>query len=174
MSEGRSVFPSEMGGKMDKPIQINLPDKRLNKRYAKLINGHIHHATSIATGIVVPASVKDSLAVTQATWRFLNNDRVTPQGLVEPLRHFARKQLAGAKYTLTVIDWCKLDYKKHTAKKDVVQISHKRDIGYELTTHLMVNAQNGSPIAPIETYLKTANGFLSTAEKFLPGLIKNV
>ena len=32
----------------------------------------------------------------------------------------------------------------------------------------MVNAQNGSPIAPIEMHLKTANGFLSTAETVPP------
>ena len=150
-------------------FEINLPDARLNKRYTEMVKGHVHQTTSIATGIAVPASVENSFTVTQATWRFLNNDRVTPQGLVEPLRHFARKQLADTDYTLAVIDWCKLDYGKHRhSKKDIVQISHKRDIGYELTTHLMVNAQNGSPIAPIEMHLKTANGILSTAETAPP------
>jgi len=164
---GHNVFPERRGVKMDK-FAINLPDARLNKRYHDLVKGHIHQTTSIATGVHVPASVENSFTVTQATWRFLNNDRVTPQALVEPLRHFARKELAGAKYTLAVMDWCKLDYGKHTAKKDIVQISHKRDIGYELTTHLLVNAQNGSPIAPIEMHLKTANGILSTAETAPP------
>ena len=124
----------------------------------------MHHAPSTATGIAIPSGIENSFAITQAMWRFFANDRVTPLGLVEPLRHFARQQLAGAHYALAVIDWCKLDYKKHTAKKDIVQISHEQDIGYELTTHLLVSAQNGRPIAPIQMHLKTANGSLSTAE----------
>jgi len=115
MSEGRNVFSLRNGGKMDKPIEINLPDKRLNQRYLGMVKGHLQQATTTATGIAIPASVEKPFAVTQATWRFLDNDR----GLVEPLRHFARKQLAGAVYTLAVIDWSKLDYRKHTAKKDV-------------------------------------------------------
>ena len=129
-----------------------------------MVRGHFHPATTTATGIAVPASVEKSFALTQATWRFFANDRVTPLGLVAPLRHFARQQLVGTHYALAVIDWCKLDYKKHTARKDIVQISHEQDIGYELTTHLLVSADNGCPIAPIQMHLKTANGFLSTAE----------
>jgi len=117
-----------------------LPDERLNKRYFEMVQGHLHQATTTATGIAVPASVENSLAVTQATWRFLRNDRVTPLALVEPLRHFARRQLAGAKYALAVVDWCKLDYKKHTAKKDTVQLPHKHVVVYELTSHLLVSA----------------------------------
>ena len=143
---------------------MNLPDKRLNHRYYAMVKGHLHQASSISTGIVVPATVENSFAVTQATWRFLDNDRVTPLGLVEPLRHFARQQLAGAVYTLAIIDWSKLDYRKHSAKKDTVQLTHKHDIGYELTSHLLVSAQNGNPIAPIQVHLKTGNGYLSTAE----------
>ena len=83
-------------------IEINLLDERLNKRYLGMVKGHLQQATTTATGIAIPASVEKPFAVTQATWRFLDNDRVTPLGLVEPLRHFARQQLAGAAYTLAV------------------------------------------------------------------------
>jgi hypothetical protein len=145
-------------------ISIQLPDVRLNKRYLGMVKGHLQQATTTATGISVPASAENPFAITQASWRFLDNDRVTPLGLVEPLRHFAQQQLAGAGYTLAVIDWSKLDYRKHTAKKDIVQLTHKHDVGYELTSHLLVNAQNGNPIAPIQVHLKTLNGYLSTAE----------
>jgi len=106
-----------------------LPDKRLNKRYAEIVKGHLQQATTTATGIAVPPNVENSFAVTQATWRFLDNERVTPKALVKPLRNFARQQLANADYTLAVIDWSKLDYKKHTAKKDIVQLTHKHDVG---------------------------------------------
>ena len=96
---------------MKKLIEINLPDKRLNQRYCGLVKGHLQQATTTATGIAVPASVEKPFAITQATWRFLDNDRVTPLGLVEPLRHFARQQLAGADYTLAVNG-------KHNAKNN--------------------------------------------------------
>jgi len=148
-------------------ISIHLPDVRLNKRYLGMVKGHLQRATTTATGIAVPANVATSFAVTQATWRFLDNDRVTPQALVAPLRHFARQQLANSRYALAVIDWSKIDYKKHTAKRDIVQLTHEHDIGYELTTHLLVSAENGRAIAPIQMHLKTADGYLSTAETAL-------
>ena len=123
----------------------------------------MQHAQRTATGSAVPAHVEKSFAVTQATWRFLANERVTPHNLVEPLRQFAREQIADAPYVLAIVDWSKIDYKKHTAKKDVVQLTHKHDIGYELTTQLLVETRTGQPVAPIQMHLKTANGFLSTA-----------
>jgi len=121
-------------------------------------------STSTSTGVAVPATLQSSFAITQATWRFLNNERVSLPKLIAPLREFARQQLVRHDYVLAVKDWSKLDYKKHKAKKDVVQISHKDDIGYDLTTQLLVNAQNGQSIAPIQMHLKTADGYLSTAK----------
>jgi len=129
-----------------------------------IVKGHLQRGTSTAAGIAVPASVDNAFAVTQATWRFLANDRVTFRALVEPLRSFAQDQVVDSDYTLAIVDWSKLDYKKHTAKKDIVQLTHKHDVGYELTSHLLVSAQNGNPIAPCQMHLKTANGILSTAD----------
>jgi len=134
----------------------------------------MQHAKSTAAGVSVPAGFENSFAVTQATWRFFANERVTPQALVEPLRVFASGQIAGMAppantdttalpYVLAVVDWSKLDYKKHSAKHDIVQVSNKQDIGYDLTTQLLVNAQTGQPIAPIQMLMKTAFGTLSTA-----------
>jgi len=122
-------------------------------------------AKATAPGLAVPANVESSFAVTQATWRFLANDRVTTSDLVEPLRHFAKQQLADAIYVLAVVDWSKIDYKNHTAKKDITQLTHKHDVGYELTTQLLVDAQSGRPIAPIQMNLKTADGLLSATKE---------
>ena len=123
-------------------------------------------STTTATGIAVPADLKSSLATTQALWRFLSNDKVTPKKLIAPLRHFAQQQVSESKsdYVLAITDWSKLDYKKHKAKKDVVHVSHKQDIGYDLTCQLLVSADTGQPLAPVQMHLKTADGFLSTAE----------
>ena len=70
-----------------------------------------------------------------ATWRFFANEKVTPVALVEPLREFARQQIdEETSYVLAVVDWPKLDFRKHKAKKDIVQLTHQYDAGYELTT----------------------------------------
>jgi len=123
----------------------------------------MQHAQRTATGPAVPVHVEKSFTVTQATWRFFANERVTPHNLVEPLRQFAREQVGNADYVLAIVDWSKLDYKKHTAKQDIVRISNKQDIGYELTTQLLVETQAGQPVAPIQMHMKTADGFLTTA-----------
>jgi hypothetical protein len=141
-----------------------LPDKRLNNRYFELVREHVRPAKATATGSAVPVGVEKSFAVTQATWRFFANERVTAQALVEPLRELACRQLAGADYVLAVVDWSKIDYNKHTAKHDTVQLTHKYDIGYELTTQLLVDTRNGRPVAPVQVHLKTAQGCLSTAQ----------
>jgi len=127
-------------------------------------------AKGTSPGLAVPVEVENSFAVTQATWRFFDNERVTLLNLVEPLRNHARQQLEDASYVLAIVDWSKIDYRKHTAKKDVVQLTHEYDVGYELTTQLLVDTRNGQAIAPIQMYMKTAEGFLSTATTApLPG-----
>jgi len=127
----------------------------------------------------------------------LNNERVTPQELIKPLRAFAKTQLheaialcepgvanvceqdgesllnenlqggslSGRNFVLLVSDWCKLKYTHHTAKKDVLAVSHEQDIGYDLTTHLLVNAQNGRPIAPLEMHLRTTGKVHTTRDE---------
>ena len=57
--------------------------------------GHMQHTQANASGVAVPVAVEKSFAVTQATWRFYANDRVTPQALAAPLCQFAREQIAG-------------------------------------------------------------------------------
>ena len=154
-------------------MSVELGDERLNRRYWKLVKAHMNHTQANAAGPAPPVEVASSFAATQATWRFLNNERVTPQELVKPLREFAKVQFTettvtdkpGEGFALLVSDWSKLKYGGHTTKKDVVQLTHETDIGYELTTHLLVNAQNGQPIAPMEMHLRTAKKVHSTREE---------
>jgi len=109
---------------------------------------------------------KAGLAATQACWRFLNNDRVTLPAMVGPLREAARDALreADAPAALLVHDWCKLDFRRHKSKEDQVQLTHETDVGYELTGALLVSAEDGSPLAPMEQHLLTADGLLSTRQ----------
>jgi hypothetical protein len=63
---------------------------------------------------------------------------------------------------LLVPDWCKLSFIYQ--KDDLTQLTHETDIGYELTTALLVSADDGSPLSAMEMHLKTANGVLSTRD----------
>jgi hypothetical protein len=112
-------------------------------------------------------SIASAFAAIQAAWRFLNNTRVTLPALVEPLRAVGRDRLARSKmpFALLIHDWSKLAFA--FPKRDLVQLTHATDIGYELTTALLVDADDGSPLAPMEMHLKTASGVLSTRRRAL-------
>lgn len=105
-----------------------------------------------------------------AAWRFYNNPRVEPAELMEPLREYARRQLAVTKagVVLLVHDWCKLSYPGHASKLDQAQLAQANNRGYELTTVLAVNGHDGSPLAPVEVHFKTADGVLSTRDPAPP------
>jgi hypothetical protein len=62
-------------------------------------------------------------------------------------------------------DWCKVDFKRHRSKKDLLQVTHEHDIGYDLTASLAVEADFGSALAPVSMHLRTGNRLHSTAEK---------
>jgi hypothetical protein len=111
----------------------------------------------------LPSSSK-AFAATQATWRFLNNERVELSALAQPLHEVGRNRVKelNSRFALLVHDWSKLSFS--FGKDDMAQLTHSTDIGYELTTALMVSADDGSPLAPMEMHLKTANGVLSTRD----------
>ena len=108
-----------------------------------------------------------SRSATQAAWRFLNNPRVSLVDLVEPLRKVGRFKANQSEsgFVLLAHDWCKVDYKGHESKKDLRQITHEHDIGYEMFSSLLIDAADGSSIAPMQMHLKTSNRVHSTAKK---------
>jgi hypothetical protein len=116
--------------------------------------------------VLLPGKAQ-ATAATQAAWRFLNNERVGLAALAKPLRDAGREacQRSSSDFVLLVHDWCKIDYKGHTSKKDLRQITHKDDIGYEITTALLVDAHDGAPLAPMQMHLQTADCVHSTAAK---------
>jgi len=151
--------------------RIALPplEPRLQQRYELMVQGHLHSAHQLAAGISALPSVSSAMAATQGAWRFLNNDRVTLPALAEPLREvgLARAAADDAPFVLLVFDWCKLAFAH--AKADQTQLTHPTDIGYELTTALLVSAADGAPLAPMEMLLKTKRGLLTTGPR-----VKNV
>jgi hypothetical protein len=141
-------------------------DRRLQRRFLELVRSHMHHAPKLAAGVASLPSAGSAFAATQAAWRFFNNPRVKLPELVEPLREEGRKQANAscAPFVILVHDWCKLTYHQAARKRDLTQLTHKTDVGYELTAALLVSADNGKPLALMEMHLKTANGVLSTRE----------
>lgn len=135
---------------------------RLQRRYLMLVKSHMHSAPALAAGIASLPDARSAFAATQGAWRFLNNERVTLPALAEPLQAVGRErsEVGQAPFVLLVHDWCKLSFDH--AKADLVQLTHKTDIGYELTTALLVSADDGSPLAPMEMHLRTGRGVLST------------
>ena len=143
-------------------IAIPPLEPRLQRRYELMIQTHLRSAPQLAAGVAAVPGVGSAFAATQAAWRFLNNERITLAALVAPLRQVAlqRCQSLTAPVVLLVHDWSKLAFDKH--KSDELPLTHKTDIGYELTTALLVSADDGSPLAPMELHLRTASGMLST------------
>lgn len=132
-----------------------------------LVLSHLRCAPELAAGVASLPDGGQGFAAVQGAWRFLNNDRVTLPALVEPLREVGRSRLqdTAAPFALLVHDWSKLTYRPGRAEKgkqDLRQLTHKTDIGYELTTGLLVSADDGSPLAPMELHCLTGDGVLST------------
>jgi Transposase DDE domain len=145
---------------------IPLPplELRLQKRYLKMVQSHMRSAPELAAGVASLPTSSKAFAAIQAAWRFLNNKRVSLRELVEPLREVGRSRVKELKsrFALLVHDWSKVSFS--FGKEDMTKLTHATDIGYELTTALMVSADDGSPLAPMEMHLKTANGVLSTRD----------
>lgn len=137
-------------------------EMRLQRRYVMLVESHLRSAPEFASGVAGLPGAGSSFAATQGAWRFLNNGRVSLPALVAPLRHVGveRARQTAAAFALLVHDWSKLSFDDE--KADLVQLTHKTDIGYELTTALLVSADDGAPLAPMEMHLRTARGMLST------------
>jgi hypothetical protein len=151
------------------PVQgIALPplERRLQKRFLILVQSHMRSAPDLAAGVASLPSCSEAFAAVQAAWRFLNNDRVGLPQLIDPLRQVARGRIQrlNSRFALLVHDWCKVSYKNSSGKRDLAQLTHETDVGYELTSALAVSADDGSPLAPMELHLKTANGVLSTRD----------
>ena len=139
----------------------------MQKRFVKLVRAHMKASTRTAHGPRALPEFAEAASACQAAWRFLNNERVTLQVLVEPLRRVGREGCRHSKsrFVLLTHDWCKLNYASHTSKKDLLQLTHETDVGYDLTTALLVEADTGIALAPMQLHLKTGKGVHSTAKK---------
>ena len=121
---------------------------------------HSNSTTSLSAGVKALADGSKAFAHTQALWRFLGNEVVTPESLSAPLVAGCHAALAECEgdYALCVHDWSRINYGGHSSKKDRLQMTHATDIGYELQSSLLVNAQDGLPLSVAAQNLVSAEG----------------
>jgi hypothetical protein len=122
-------------------------------------------STRAAHGPKTGVDSSKAASQSQAMWRFLNNENVSSKALIEPLQQAAREGCANSQsqFVLLMHDWCKLDFKRHASKKDLLQVTHEHDIGYDLTASLAVEADHGIVLAPVSMHLRTGHRLHSTA-----------
>ena len=140
-------------------------EQRLQSRYVKLVKAHMNASTRTAHGPRSLPDVGKSTTASQATWRFFANERVTLGKLIEPLRQLGREgcRNSASPFVLLAHDWCKLGYGNQSRQKqDLIQLTHDTDIGYDLTTSLLIEADTGITLAPMQIHVKTAETVYST------------
>ena len=99
-------------------------------------------------------------------WRFLANERVTLPHLAAPLMEAAREGVSSScdEYALAVHDWSRVAFRTHKSKRDIKQLSHETDAGYDLATRLIVSDRSGEPIAAPVQSLVTSEGLWTSRE----------
>jgi hypothetical protein len=101
----------------------------------------------------------------QKLWRFGTDPRVEIFALIEPMHNLIRQEIADRPgVLLSIHDWSTLSFGGHASKTDRVELTHAKDVGYDLATVLMVRGDDGAPIAPALVSLTTAEGVLSTRD----------
>ena len=101
----------------------------------------------------------------QKLWRFSVDPRLEVAALIEPMHNLVRQEMADRPGVLLAIhDWSTLGFGGHASKTDRVELTHAKDVGYDLATVLMVRGDDGAPIAPALVSLTTAEGVLSTRD----------
>lgn len=121
---------------------------------------HSNSTTQLSAGVKALSDGASTFAHTQALWRFLRNVQVTPEELSMPVLaacHAALNDSEGD-YALCMHDWSRINYGGHISKADRLQMTHATDIGYELQSSLLVDAQNGNPLSVVAQNLVSSEG----------------
>jgi len=146
-------------------MTITLPgvEKRLQDRYARLVEAHTGHASSVAAGPRLLPDANTTQAAAMAAWRFYHNPRTTFPRLAQPLLQAAATAAAQhcRAFALVNLDWSWLDYRHHASKADRL-VGPEGVVGYKLLSALLISDQDGQPLAPLAAQLRTAEGLLSS------------
>src|SRR6516165_10949755 len=140
-------------------------EKRLQNRYQHLVQEHLGHAHSGASGPRILPDETSTQAAAQAAWRFYDNARTSFRRLAQPLLQAATDAAPRhcRDFALIGIDWSWLDYRAHASKTDRLA-GPGGVLGYKLLSALLLSDQDGQPLAPLCAELLTARGRLSSRQ----------
>ena len=82
-------------------------ESRLKRRYERLVMAHSNSTAQLSADIKALMDGASTFAHTQALWRFLNNEKVTPENLSAPIVTACRAALEQYEgdYALCIHDW---------------------------------------------------------------------
>jgi hypothetical protein len=128
------------------------------------VKEHAHSVNAAVSGLSALPATAQPMAAVKAMSRFLNHPDITRAALIEPVQEAVRTAVAAsaAAVALVVHDWCMFSFHTHTGKTDCLRRSHGTDVGYDLGTALVLEADGGQPLGPMEFRLRTARGLLTT------------
>jgi hypothetical protein len=144
-------------------------EPRLVRRYHQLVMSHLSPKDRLAAGAGSWPGASGAFAVTQAAWRFYDNDAVTAAQLVQPLiaqvDQAARATCVG--HVLVACDWSFLSYTQHHAKADRTEYAtdasdSNSPKGYELFSALALSDTGGQPLGPVAMQMRFAGGVTGT------------
>lgn len=144
-------------------------EPRLQRRYQRLVQEHSGHAHSLAAGLRCLPGESAAFASTQAAWRFYGNPDVTMPKLAEPLLEHARLTVPQEcrRFLLVAHDWSHLNFPTHERKADRLVKSGEGDVGYLLSTALLIGDQQGKPLSLMAMDLEAADGVHSSRHETL-------
>lgn len=139
-------------------------EPRLCRRYAQLVAAQSNSVSELAAGMKALPNGTQAFAHTQALWRFLANERTTPQVLIEPVLAHARAAVGECcdEYALIAHDWSRLNFNRHASKADRVTMTHATDVGYELQSSVLMGDRQGDPVGALAQNLAMEQGVWST------------
>ena len=141
-----------------------LPDLRLRRRAAQLVQSMVRGQSANSLGCLSPANATRE-SFTRGAYRFFDNDDVTRTALHTP-KQVALRELISPSETVTVAhDLSVLNYSGHNRKEDLIHVGNDRTWGYELFQSLVIKA--GVSVGAAVTELRCDQGILSW---YIPGI----
>jgi hypothetical protein len=138
---------------------LRLGDARLNNRAALLV-ASIMQGQASATHGVQGAGNRAPWAHAMAAYRFWNNPDVELRDIYAGCQRQICELVPDKARAYVVHDFSVIDYSKHKAKQDRVQVGDRYGLGYDLYGCLVLNAA-GEPLGPVLQELRCATGVLS-------------
>jgi hypothetical protein len=126
------------------------------------VREHTHTVNAAANALSTLPGTAAPFASTLGMSRFFNHEFVTLPALIEPAQDAIRDALARSSGPVALVahDWSMIQYR--TPNPDRYRRTHGTDLGYELSTALVLETTHGHPLGPMELRLRTAREVVST------------